>query len=593
MSKTAEKIRSLAKDNVLFFDGAFGTYFSLLFNEENCEAANISSPERTEKIHKQYAEAGANLLRTNTYSANRFNEYMDEAESEKIIRSGFKIAANTASQFDLCFPCADIGPVNFNPYENENIDSSAILEEYKRIIDIFLDEGAEVFVFETMSDISPLDKAVEYLRSKSDAYIICQFAFRPDGFTKSALGIESVVEAFNSLPCDSIGFNCASGPAHILSHVKKAVKLTSKPLSALPNASFPSLYEGRQIYNEAEGYFVQIMLDVIKTGVTFVGGCCGTTPAHIFALVDSYKNKGLNKVEESAYEEADEYTKEIAKTNVDIFVELSPPTTSKLPSLLNKCHLVSDLGIDQVTLPDSPLARTRMNPLIISSEIRSKAKLNTLVHMCCRDRNIIAMQSDILAGWALGLRSLLCVTGDPVAAGGRDDIKSVFNISSINLMQLVSHMNNEIFCDAPIKIYGAVNLAAKNFDAVLKRTQSKVDAGATGFLSQPIFSESDIERVKEFKEKFNAKLYVGIMPPVTYKNALFLSNEVPDINIPNDIIEGFSKITDANAAEEYGCNVVGEIAVKSLQYADGLYIMPPFGRISCVRRIIDYINNNS
>ncbi len=593
MSADGEKIRKLIKNDILFFDGAFGTYFSLLFNEENCETANIKNPERTEKIHRQYAQAGANLLRTNTYAANRFNDTMDFDTSEKIIRKGFRIASKTAKDFANCYPCADIGPIHYDTYESENSDDADILNEYKRIIDIFLSEDASIFVFETMSDIYPLNEAVKYLRQKSkDAFIICQFAFRPDGFTKSAIGIESVFEAFSDVPCDCIGFNCASGPAHILSHVKKAINYSKKPISALPNASFPSFYEGRQIYNKDEGYFVQIMLDVISLGIKFPGGCCGTTPAHIFTLVESYKNSKGIPTKNIKYDEADEYTNNISKTDIDIFVELSPPATSRLPSLINKCTKVKNLGINKITLPDSPLARTRMSPLVVSSEIRNKTELNTLVHMCCRDKNTIAMQSDLLAGWALGLRELLCVTGDPVAAGGRDDIKSVFNLSSTNLMKLVSHMNKEIFSESPINIYGAVNLTAINFDSVIKRSQNKVDAGAIGFLSQPIFSFDDVERVKEYKEKIKAKLYVGIMPPVTYKNAMFLNSEVPDINIPKEIIEEFSKINDPNKAEEYGCNVVSEIAISALKYADGLYISPPFGRISCVNRIIDYINKN-
>ncbi len=594
MLKQGEKIRELIKKDILFFDGAFGTYFSLLYNEENCETANISAPHRTEKIHRQYAQSGANLLRTNTYSANRFSDELDIKTSEEIIRQGFRIALSVSEEFEDCYPCADIGPISYDPYEEENFDENIILDEYKRIIDIFLNESAHIFVFETMSDISPLDKAIEYLRGKdTDAYIICQFAFRPDGFTKSALGIESVFARFNEVPCDCIGFNCASGPAHILSHVKKAVNITKKPISALPNASFPAFYEGRQIYNEDETYFVEIMQEVISAGASFVGGCCGTTPAHILALTSAQNAKSERTASITETGKHLKFSKKTLNKDVDIFVELSPPTTSKLSSLIKKCDLVKDLGIKRVTLPDSPLARTRMNPLIISSEIRNKNHLDTLVHMCCRDRNIIAMQSDILAGWALGLRNLLCVTGDPVAAGGRDDIKSVFNLSSVSLMKLVSHMNKEIFKDAPIEIYGAVNINAKNFDSVLKRAQNKVDAGAQGFLSQPIYSLNDIEKVRIFKQKINAKLYVGIMPPVNYKNALFLSNEVPDIIIPDDIIDGLSKISDANDAEEYGCNAVGKVAVESLKYADGLYLLPPFGRISCVSRIVDYINNNS
>ena len=215
MLKQGEKIRELIKKDILFFDGAFGTYFSLLYNEENCETANISAPHRTEKIHRQYAQSGANLLRTNTYSANRFSDELDIKTSEEIIRQGFRIALSVSEEFEDCYPCADIGPISYDPYEEENFDENIILDEYKRIIDIFLNESAHIFVFETMSDISPLDKAIEYLRGKdTDAYIICQFAFRPDGFTKSALGIESVFARFNEVPCDCIGFNCARPGAH-------------------------------------------------------------------------------------------------------------------------------------------------------------------------------------------------------------------------------------------------------------------------------------------------------------------------------------------------------------------------------------------
>ena len=593
MSSLKEKIKSLLKDDVLFFDGAFGTYFSLLFNEEYCEIANIKTPERVKKIHNEYAEAGANLLRTNTFSANRFHPEMDANSSEDVIRAGLQIAHNVAASYKNCFACADIGPISYGAYNENNLTDDDILSEYKRIIDIFLDAGAQIFVFETMSDISPLDKAIEYLNQKnSDVYIICQFAFRPDGYTKSAIGIESIVKAFNKLPCDSIGFNCASGPAHVLSHIKKAIKYAKKPLSALPNASFPSLYEGRQIYNKSEGYFVEIMLHMISLGVKFAGGCCGTTPLHIAALTNAAKKHKPIKYNEESDENIIEYNKKVSKPKVDVFVELSPPTNGKLSGILNRCELIEEIGIKNVTLPDSPLARTRMNPLIISSSIRQKTGLNTLVHLCCRDRNIIALQSDIMAGWAMGLRNLLCVTGDPVAAGGRDDIKSVFNLSSVNLMKLVSHMNKEMFEEDPINIYGAVNLTANNFDSVLNRAEKKVEAGAIGFLSQPVYSSGDVERVKRFKEKINAKLYVGIMPPVTYNNAMFLNNEVPDINIPDNIIEEFSKITDKSEAEEYGCKVVGKVAVEALEYADGLYLLPPFGRISCVSRIVDYVNKN-
>lgn len=589
--ETNKKIKKILKEKVIFFDGAFGTYYYQLYNDNNCELANITSPKNVINIHKEYANAGANLLRANTFNANRYNQHMDITTSEAIIHKGFNIVDDVASKQINCYPCADIGPVLYDNHNGEYLDDIDILIEYKRIIDIFIDAGAEIFVFETMAEVTPLDKVIRYLKEKKkNSYIICQFAVRPDGYTKSAISVKNIVSNMNDTDCDVIGFNCASGPTHILAHVKKAIKLTNKPISALPNAGFPSLFEDREVYSAADKYFAQIMCEMISAGIKFAGGCCGTSPKHISSLVNRNKQKKIptkiiNKPSKNTESKAT-----IAPDDIEIFVELTPPPTGNIKPLLKKCDSVESIGIKCITLPDSPLARPRMNPLIVSSAIRQQTNLNTLVHLCCRDRNIIALQSDIMASWALGLRNLLCVTGDAVAAGSRDDIKGVFNISSINLMKLVAQMNTEMFSDSPINIYAAVNLLAKNFEVVCKRSQKKVDAGAIGFLSQPIYSLEDIKKVKEFKQRIDAKLYVGIMPPVTYKNALFLKNEVPDINIPDSIIERLSTITDRNEAEKYGCDVVSNIALKSLQYADGLYVLPPFGRISCVNKIVDYLN---
>lgn len=580
------KLKNYLKDNILLTDGAFGTYYAQKYGHDTfCEHANIDNPARVKSIHDEYIDAGAKLIRTNTFAANKYNLNMNEEKRSEIIRKGYDIALSSVDGRDVCI-AADMGPISSITDDAIEIPVEDKVAEYKSIIDVFVECGAKVFIFETMPTIDPLFEAVEYIRENvDDAFIIVQFAVHPDSHTSSGISATELIFDANSLDVDVVGFNCASGPAHVLKHIKRVKNLTERPFSALPNASFPRRQGNRTLYLNNDKYFASISGDLISEGVRVIGGCCGTTPGHIRSISQAIK-KGFEKkiISSTKAHEANLLAK---APDIDLLVEISPPLKSSVKGMISRINTLKDMGVDSVTLPDSPLGRARMNPIIISSHIRNECNVDTLCHLCCRDRNITALRSDILAAWSMGLRKVLCVTGDPVAAGSRDDIKGVFNVTSTKLISLISHMNSELFSKNPIEIYGAVDFTVPNFNAVIKRADRKIKAGATALLSQPIYSDYAINNIKLLKQQLDIKIYAGILPPISFRNAMFLNNEVPGIKLPQELLDEMEKV-DASQQQQVGVRYAVDIAKRSLEYADGIYLMLPFGRVSVAAEFFEF-----
>jgi len=583
------QIKEILQKGMLPMDGAFGTYYASLYgNAAPCELANIDHPDRVRTIHNEYIEAGARLLRSNTFAASRYHEGFTEAMSAEAIAAGYRILLDCVAGTG-CFASADIGPLPDVDADGSDISREQRQAEYMRMADIFLDLGATIFVFETIADTNGLREAVEHIKKLSpDSFVLCQFAVRPEGYTRTGKGIESLAQELSHIPCDAVGMNCASGPSHMLRNMERLIRLTGKPVSMLPNAGHPYLLEGRVSYEQNSGYFAGIMQEAVNRGIKLPGGCCGTTPEYIRAMLQNEPR--VVRIEKTHTRAKHPKAKLGTKPAIDIMVELNAPAGGTLDSTVRRSAELKALGVGTVTIPDSPLSRPRMNPLMVGELIRRKTGLETLVHMCCRDRNIIALQSDLTAAWALGLRRLLCVTGDPVAAGSRDETKSVFNLSSVSFMQMVSNMNRELFSSDPIEIYGAVKLNAPNFPAELARCAKKREAGTAAFLSQPVFGGAGIGNIKVLKEELGAKVYAGIMPPVSYRNAVFLKYEVPGMDIPEDVVARFAGIEDRDRAEGIGAQIAAEIINDAMQYADGIYLMLPFGRVSMAARLFQILN---
>ena len=576
------------KNNILLTDGAFGTYYSQKYGYDTvCERANINHPNRVISIHNDYIRAGAHLLRTNTFAANKYILETDDIKRSQIIKKGYELAKQCADGKDV-YVAADIGPIGLVADGDAEITNEEKLDEYKKIIDVFLECDADIFLFETMTSAKPLDEAVQYIRRKKpDAYIICQFALHPDSHTGSGISLSELFREADKINTDAIGLNCASGPVHVLRHIKRVKKLTDKTLSALPNASFPELVGDRTHYSQNEKYFADIATDILSEGVKIIGGCCGTTPGHIRLISEAIK-KGITLKKEGKHSAKKEDV-QARVPSIDLLVEVSPPLKSGTNGFINRINKLKQMGVEKITLPDSPLGRARMNPMMISGLVRQQCDMETISHLCCRDRNVTALRSDILAAWAMGLRKVLCVTGDPVAAGSRDNIKSVFNLTGTRLIELVSHMNTEFFESSPIEIYAAIDLSAPNFDVELKRAQKKAAAGAGIFLSQPIYSADAIDNIRRLKNAIDTKVYAGIHPPISLRNAQFLKNEVPGIRVPETLLDTL-KETDEEKQQTVGINFSVDIAKKAMEHADGIYLMLPFGKINVAAEFFNLYN---
>jgi homocysteine S-methyltransferase len=590
-------IKDYLKNNILITDGAMGTYYAEITKDNTslCEFANINNPEIIKKIHQDYIDAGAKLIRTNTFSANSISLDIPREKVKKVIENGYTIAKN-ATKHSSIFIGASIGPI---PRTEPDYAKDSILDEYKFIVDTFLDLGAEIFVFETFSSLEYLKEISQYIKEKNtSAFILTQFAIRLNGFSRKGISINNIVREIKKLEyIDAYGFNCGSGPSHLYKLLKD-LNIFKDTVSVLPNAGYPELINERTVYVNNPDYFAEIMSYVKNLGTKIIGGCCGTTPAHIKKLTDTLKE---NTVEHALSFKSDSFTpiETVKESNVFlnklknkefvIAVELDPPYDTSIEKIMHGAKVCKDNNIDLVTIADSPRAISRVDSLIISSKIKREIGIDTMPHICCRDKNMNALRSGLLATHIENIRNVLAVTGDPVADADKQSTKSVFNLNSIKLIDLISEMNKSIFEKDNITVSGALNLNVVNKDAEVSRMLKKIDKGATFFLTQPIYDAEVIEYLAKLKKEHDVKILGGIMPIVTYKNAHFLNNEVPGISIPQIYVDRFHKDMTREEAENVGINLAVELANKIKPYVDGFYFITPFNRIEMVMKILDKV----
>ncbi|MDP4146655.1 MAG: bifunctional homocysteine S-methyltransferase/methylenetetrahydrofolate reductase [Bacillota bacterium] len=585
------------KDNILITDGAMGTYYSELTgdNISFCEFANIDKPEIIKKIHLDYIEAGAKLIRTNTFSANSITLNISREKVKEIIGAGYSIAKLAAEGKDV-FVAASIGPIHEAKVEKDNIN---VLDEYKFIADTFLNLGENIFIFETFSSVEYLKDITQYIKRKNkDAFILTQFAITPSGYTRKGVSISGIVEETRTLKSiDAFGFNCGSGPTHLYKAVKK-LNLSDSIVSVLPNAGYPELINERTIYTNNPTYFADIMLEIKNQGVKILGGCCGTTPAHIKRLANLISvngNKFSARIQtetreiETVNKGSNDFAGKLINNEFVVAVELDPPFDTSIEKIMEGARMCKENGVDLVTVADSPRAIVRVDSITIAAKIKREIGIDAMPHVCCRDKNQNALRSGLLAAHVEGIRNVLAVTGDPVAESDRMGTKSVFNLNSFKLIELVSEMNKEVFNLDKISVGGALNLNVLNKDFEVSRMLKKTEKGAEFFLTQPIYDEEVIEYLIKLKKEHNVKILAGIMPIVTYKNALFLNNEVPGIHIPEKYINRFNKDMTKEEAEETGIDIAVDIANKIKNYVDGLYFITPFNRVSMVMKIMNKV----
>lgn len=567
--------------SVLFFDGAFGTYYYQKTSDDTpCELACRTNPQLVEQIHREYIQAGAQAIKANTYAANSLLGPRDDVFA--LITEAWRIASRAAAGTQTAV-FADIGYIPLEP--------EAAREEYLALARHFLSLGAKNFLFETLAEFSPILPAVlEIRRLCPQACIIASFAVSQDGYTKKGYDYRSLLSQVRDTPqVDAGGLNCLCGPSHMLALIKKLGPMAAS-LSVMPNSGYPSTINGRTVYRDNADYFSDKLVQLYETGVRFLGGCCGSTPRHISLAIQKIKalpapravSLQADKLPAAAQPQAQPMRKSPRKL---IAAELDPPVDTDFSFLLGAARLYRDAGAHYITVADSPLSRTRADSLMTAAKIQREVGICTLPHISCRDKNIIALKAGLLGASMEGIRQVLVVTGDPVSKAQRSSASSVFEFNSFELIAYINTLNEDVFAHAPFSIAGALNVNAANFPQELARARRKVENGASLLLTQPIFSQAAIENFKSAKAQLPCKLLAGILPVASWRNAMFLLNEVSGIEIPQsvlDSLEGQPPQVVMERSAAYSMQLIDQL----YDTADGFYLMTPLKKTALVQRLI-------
>lgn len=591
-------IREYLKKSKLIADGSFGTYYSQKYKTVDIpEYANITASQRISEIHTEYINSGAKLIRTNTFASNTYSlDYSIEQVKENI-KAAYKIAKEAVEQSGKeIFIAGNIGPVPavFQP------DFEAVEEEYYQIAKTFIDEGADILCFETFTQSEHIMPAIKRIKEECNPFIIVQFCVNQYGYSEAGESAERLVSETAFSKCvDAVGLNCGVGPAHMQQILSRINLNNNCFVTAMPNAGYPLLVRNRVKYADNPLYFASKVSDMALLGADIIGGCCGTTPDYIREVAKTVDLTPTVKSDETSANNENEkpVIKKSFFRNTDgtikdkklIAVELAPPFGADDKKLLEAAHSLKGLGVDVLTFPDSPSGRTRIDSVLMAQKVKNETGFDVMPHICCRDKNAIAMRSTFLGASINGINNFLIITGDPIPVMARQVVKSVFNFDSVGLMRIADEMNSEALKDSPLTYGGAINQSRRRIESEIKRVQKKMEAGAEFFLTQPVFTAEDAKRLRRVKEETGARILCGIMPLVSRKNALFMKNEISGVNVTDEVIERYPENSDREDGENVGVELAKEMIAATRDFADGYYFSFPFNRTYLLKRIIQEV----
>ena len=582
-------IRELLQTRPLLFDGAMGTYYKAAPGVE-CEQANLTDPVGVLAVHREYLAAGADAVKTNTFSLPRLAAAHTPGW-EQLAQAGWQLAVQAAEETDAAV-FADLGPAP----DTEAVPAGQV---YTAVAKQFAALGARNFLFETLSSDAGLLDAVGAIKAEvPDAFVLVSFAVLPDGYTREGMYCKDLARRMQeSGIVDAVGLNCVSAPGAMRTLAKQLGG--TLPLSVMPNAGYPVVTRTQVKYQGRPEYFARELGRLAAEGtVQILGGCCGTTPAHIAALwaeLDSLPvvektapAEEFSTVKEQTVENEDAFLRKLNAGEKVIAIELDSPRNADLTGYLEGAKKLQAAGADLLTIADCPIAQARMDSSLVACRVHRELGLCTLPHMTCRDRNLNATKALLLGLYAEGVREVLAITGDPIPTAERDEVKNVYQFNSRKLAQYIVSLAGEgREMPGPMTVFGALNLNARNFDVELRRAKEKLENGMSGFLTQPVLSAQAVENLKKSREMLgaDAKILAGIMPVVSQRNAIFMENEINGIHVEDWIIEKFAGL-DRAQGEELGLAISLEMAKAALPYADGLYLMTPFNRVALMERLI-------
>ncbi|NJP38495.1 bifunctional homocysteine S-methyltransferase/methylenetetrahydrofolate reductase [Alkalicoccus luteus] len=593
-------------ESLVIGDGAMGT---LLYQKgiQGCfEELNVSDPDQIEEIHRLYIEAGADLIQTNTYAANasKLARYQLSDCVEELNRAAVNIARKASA--GRAYVAATIGGVATMHQEKTPLsERMAVLKEQT---DVLLNTDADGFLLETFYDFDELKQILTYIRAKTDRPVIAQATLGDIGVLHTGMPLQQALEELEALGADVCGINCRMGPYHMLQSLEETATLSKAALSVYPNASLPNVRDGRFSYQSNPSYFGDMTTSLAAEGAVLIGGCCGTTPEHIREIrraVEENDLKPVKKAEPSRKRaaaapelEGERITKLTAPSGqTSVIVELDPPKAlSGVPTFMEGARKLTGAGVDAVTLADNSLASSRIDNLALGARIKAEGS-RPLLHIACRDRNIIGLQSHLLGMHELGIRDILAITGDPAKVGDFPGATSVYDMSSMDLIRLIKQLNEgtsfsgkDLGAKTDFTVGAAFNANARRLDREVQRLEKKVEAGADFFMSQPVYSSERIEEAAEAVKGLDVPVYIGIMPLVSSRNAEFLHHEVPGIKLTDEVRDRMKRTDgDREAGEREGILMAKELIDTALKHFRTVYLITPFLRYSITETLTAYI----
>ena len=566
-----------------------------IFLNRSFDELNLTQPELVGEVHQAYVRAGADVIETNTFGANRvkLGAFGLADRVHEINVQGAQIARHAAR--DQAYVAGAIGPlgVRLEPWGRTGADEAE--EYFREQAKALVDGGVDLFVLETFGDVNEIRAAIRAVRSVCDLPIVAQMTTEEDGNSLNGVAPETFVPELEQLGADVVGLNCSVGPAAMLETLERMARVTQKTLSAQPNAGKPREVEGRNLYLCSPEYMASYARRFINTGVRLVGGCCGTTPEHIRAIKAAVRSMTPGAAKKDGRgpavpavavasapvprEQKSRMANTIARGGFVVSVELTPPRGFQADGLVEQARRLKIHGVDLVNIPDSPRASGRMSALAAAFMVQQQAGVETILHYACRDRNLLAMQSDLLGAHAMGVRNVLLITGDPPRVGDYADATAVFEVDAIGLANAVARLNTgldiggqAIGSPTAFHMGVAVNPGALNLEEELRRFAYKVEAGAEFAITQPVFDVVEFRAFMARVREHQIPIIAGLLPLDSLRHAEFMANEVPGVRVPQTVVDRMRRAdADGRAAEE-GLAIAREVAAEIRPLVRGVQI---------------------
>lgn len=603
--------RKRLQQGPILCDGAMGTMLDLYeYPELPREIQNVRNPDIVERIHREYVEAGAEIIQTNTSSGNRFRlaQYHLEDRFEELNRTAVEIARRAAG--DRVYVAGSVGPTGKLLEPIGKLKLSQARDAFRQQIEILLRAGVDLIMLETFASLHELDEALDAAKELTTLPIVAQKTFPEDGAILSGTFPIEVADHLLAKGADVVGANCTVGPQRMFSIIKSMHK-EGVFLSAQPAAGIPTLLNGRALYHTSPEYLGQYARELLQSGVTLIGACCGSTPSHIAEMkrvLDEFRAvpeaertmhisaratvvPETREVEQKDSSDRSSFAANLGKKFL-VSVELDVPRGLDMSSVIDGARYLHRQGVDAINITDGARARLRMSSIALSALVQRETGMETMTHLATRDRNMIGLQAELLGAHALGIRNLLFITGDPTSIGDFPQASSVFDIDSSGLIRAAKSMNNgrdlmgnSIGQSTSFLVACAVNAKANDEAAEMAKLEKKVEAGADVVYTQPIYEMETLEKLLRRTEQWKLPVMLGILPLRGAKHAEFLHNEIPGMAIPEQIRNDFRSA--GNKAHEMGIDIAVRFLQAARSHVAGVYVMPPFKKYDIVQEILD------